>query len=593
MDTKQSEEIKKNLISDIAKRQEDQIIEESNAKLLIKLIENADDLNEAINIAALGTTYKRTGFHFDKRLEKLGDDIKYFKKNEKLSFVEKESSSKSKKSENDAEVKHSKHVGAKQCEPVHKLIIGDNYDALQNLLIQYKGKVDVIYIDPPYGKDSMGEFAETNYDNAITRDNLLSMLYNRLILARELMSDDGVIFCSIDDRNHAYLKCLFDEIFTEMNFIGCLIQRKGNAQNDAMNLQKNHEYILMYSRYDISDIVVLSQKRKTRCEVLIDENKKYFCKGSGLVTGGAGGTLNKRKNLGYTIYYNRKTNDKIAVCDYDIELASKSNKEKDIYKDDGELIKKGYEIIRPPKKGNMLGCWTWSLDKFNNNKDDIYISDNKSIYQKIFVDEKDIYYADNKKYVDIERNTKNINSVIDYSTSQGTVELNAILENKIFDNAKNLDMIKFLIKSYTILENPIVLDFFAGSGTTGQAVLELNKEDGGNRQFIMCTNNEKTDTTPKGIAYDVTSKRLKRIMTGKCYDNKSNFEWIKKNEALGGSLDVYEIESVFNKEKTKGKSAFDVIDETLYGLEKFKNKNDKIKWVCENFEHTQKYLEGK
>ena len=144
---------KDSLIAEIEKRVSDKILEQSNADLLIKLIKNADSLDEAINIAALGTTYKRTGLHFDKRLEKMSETIKYFKKNEALSFHTDDS------------------------KPTHKLIIGDNYEALQNLLIQYKGKVDVIYIDPPYGKDSMGEFAATNYNNAITRDNLLSMLY--------------------------------------------------------------------------------------------------------------------------------------------------------------------------------------------------------------------------------------------------------------------------------------------------------------------------------------------------------------------------------------------------------------------------------
>ena len=188
---------------------------------------------------------------------------------------------------------------------------------------------------------------------------------------------------------------------------------------------------------------------------------------------------------------------------------------------------------------------------------------------------------------------KNLSSQLFGSTQIGNNQLESIIGRGVFEYPKPVQLIKNLIKFKPDGENAIILDFFAGSGTTGQAVLELNKEDGGNRQFILCTNNEKTDTAPKGIAYDVTSKRLKRVMTGKCYDNKANFEWIKKNEAFGGSLDVYEIESVFNKEKTKGKSAFDVIDETLYGLEKFKNKNDKIKWVCENFEHTQKYLEGK
>lgn len=176
-------EIKQSLIEEINRRVQDKILEPSNASLLIKLIQNAESKDEAINIAALGTTYKRTGLHFDKRLEKMSDSIRYFRKNEKLSFY------------------------TDNAKPVNKLIIGDNYEALQNLLIQYRGAIDVIYIDPPYGKDSMGEFARTNYENAITRDNLLSMLYPRLILAKQLLSDEGVIFCSIDDKNQAYVKC--------------------------------------------------------------------------------------------------------------------------------------------------------------------------------------------------------------------------------------------------------------------------------------------------------------------------------------------------------------------------------------------------
>lgn len=119
----------------------------------------------------------------------MSDAIHYFEKNEQLSF------------------------STKKDALTHKLIIGDNYKALQNLLIQYKNKIDVIYIDPPYGKDSMGEFAQTNYENAISRDNLLSMLYPRLMLAKQLLSDNGLIFCSIDDKNQAYIKCLFDEVF--------------------------------------------------------------------------------------------------------------------------------------------------------------------------------------------------------------------------------------------------------------------------------------------------------------------------------------------------------------------------------------------
>jgi adenine-specific DNA-methyltransferase len=182
----------KNLIKQLRERERDGILEKNNLIFIEKLISKADSEEEAIKIAELGTIYKKTGLHFDRKLEISTDSIKVYKKNDKLSF--------------------------EQGGIHHKLIIGDNYDALMNLLITHRNKIDVIYIDPPYGCDDMGEFAETNYENQITRDNLLSMLEPRLILAKQLLSEDGVIFCSIDDKNYAYLKCLFDEVFGERNF---------------------------------------------------------------------------------------------------------------------------------------------------------------------------------------------------------------------------------------------------------------------------------------------------------------------------------------------------------------------------------------
>jgi adenine-specific DNA-methyltransferase len=194
------------VLAELKQRLDDKILEQTNYELLTKLVGNADTLHEAIQIAQLGNTYKRTGFHYEKRLEKQGSKICYLKKNNQLSFT----------TNPDA--------------LTHKLIIGDNYPALHNLLVQYKGEVDVIYIDPPYGKDNMGEFANTNYENAITRDNLLSMLYPRLMLAKMLLSDNGVIFCSIDDRNQAYVKGLFDDVFGEKNFAASLIYKKRKTQ---------------------------------------------------------------------------------------------------------------------------------------------------------------------------------------------------------------------------------------------------------------------------------------------------------------------------------------------------------------------------
>ena len=120
----------------------------------------------------------------------------------------------------------------------------------------------------------------------------------------------------------------------------------------------------------------------------------------------------------------------------------------------------------------------------------------------------------------------------------------------------------------------------------------MNNDDLGHRRFILCTNNEITSTTPNGIALDVTTKRLKRTMTGECYDGSKDFKWLEKHNPLGGSLDVYDIAAVSNSEKVAGKTAFDVIDETLYGKEKFTTFKEKIEWVCENFDGTQKMVES-
>ena len=173
--------------------------------------------------------------------------------------------------------------------------------------------------------------------------------------------------------------------------------------------------------------------------------------------------------------------------------------------------------------------------------------------------------------------------------SAASKELENIFNKQgVFDNPKPTELIKRCLD--IAYPNAIVLDFFAGSGTTGQSTLELNKIDG-SREFILVTNNEITGKTPNGIAYDVTTKRLKRVMTGECYDGTKDFKWLENNAPLGDNLDVYEIAEVANFESTEGKTPFDVIDETLYGVEKFATVQEKVEWVCDNFEITQKKLE--
>ena len=524
------EKSKLSLIEEIEKRVNDKIIEKSNADLLIKLINNADSLTEAIAIAELGTTYKRTGLHFDKRLEKFGNTIKYFSKNMNLSFKA-----------NDNAI-------------THKLIIGDNYDALLNLLVSYRGKIDVIYIDPPYGKDSMGEFAQTNYDNALTRDNLLSMMYPRLVLAKQLLSENGVIFCSIDDKNESYIKCLMDEIFEERNFVASCPRKTVSSKTTKSDheLQKLYDYLLIYVKSDDSHFT--KNIVGTKSYPYHDERGDYYL--VPLQDNGPHGTRTARPNLWYPIY---KTKDN--------KMLLEKESDEDI------------EYLPADHKGDA-GRWMWSKKKFLTDCQDLTVSNNNVVSIKHYYKEGD----DTNKYQPWK------DWLDKYLNATGTSQLNDVIGKNKFDNPKPVDLIKWCIKLHPNT-NAIVLDFFAGSGTTGQAVLDINREDGGRRQFILCTNNEITDTNSNGIAYDVTSKRLKRIMTGKCYDDSTNFEWIKKNQPYGDNLDVYDIKTVANFENVASSTPFDVIDETLYGKEKFNNIKDKIDWVCSNFEGTQKIIE--
>lgn len=522
------------LIDDIENRVDDKILEPTNAELLKKLISNADSLDEAIAIAELGTTYKRTGFHFDKRLDvKPTNEIRYFKKNEALSIHTDDG-------------------------PVHKLIIGDNYEALQNLLIQYRGMVDVIYIDPPYGKDSIGEYAKTNYQNAITRDNLLSILHPRLELAKQLLSDRGVIFCSIDDKNQAYVKCLFDEIFKETNFLACICVNRPSEIASNYVVSK-HEYVLAYCK---------------NCEAYeIHSSEKYTV---------SRGTVGNEKQTMPVIEFPKGLrcygmDDGVYKSTRKIE-GSKEN----IENLDPIVIENGClkETVR------MKARWRSSNDMrnfFNNNCQLTKAKINGFISE--------IYFENDRFNPQIKKLTyEKIPSALSWDENKrGSSYLEEL--GLSFDFPKSLEIVNFLLNYAP--DDALILDFFAGSGTTGHAVLDLNKQDGGKRSFILCQVNEVNPTNPNGIALDVTTKRLKRVMSGECYDGSKNFKWAQENEPYGGNLDVYEIASVANFEYTEGKTPFDMIDETLYGKEKFSTLQAKTEWVCSNFQNTQKVLREK
>lgn len=536
------------LCGEIDRRVADGILEKSNAVLLKKLIEGADSLSEAIAVAELGTTYRRTGLHFDKRLEKLGDTIRYLRRSDALSFS---------------------GEGA-----VHRLIIGENYHALLNLLIEYRGRVDVIYIDPPYGKDSMGEFAKTNYENALTRDNLLSMLYPRLMLARELLSPEtGVIFCSIDDRNQAYVKCLMDEIFGESRFLFNVPRITKKGGKSTQTIAKNNDYILAYT---LSDDIIFGQEEKS-VEKYRYEDEHAASRGPYALT----------QTLDYdSLQYSEK-------MDYEIVAP------------DGRRFwpggdREAHERRRRGEHGVTDWVWRWSRSAVEwGFRNDMFVirrgrDGRDRIYTKSYLRCRKKNGQNELEFIDPAKAYTTL-SFLDnaYSNDNGKKELDRIFDNgsALFKNPKPTKLIAALIRMVCPDRDAVILDFFAGSGTTGQAVLQLNAKDGGRRRFLLCTNNEITDTTPGGIAADVTCRRLKRVMTGCCYDGSRDFERARRGEApLGGALEVCEIAEVPNNEAAEGRSPFDVIDETLYGRQRFASVREKVEWVCANFEMTQRDL---
>ena len=515
-------QVKSDILAELKMRVEDRILEPNNYEVLCKLINKADSISEAQAIATLGTTYKKTGFHFDTRLENLSNDIHFLAKDKALSF------------ENDKNA------------ITHKLIIGDNYPALLNLLITYREKIKVIYIDPPYGKDDLGEFAKTNYENAITRDNLLSMLKPRLEIAKMLLKDDGVIFCSIDDRNQAYVKCLFDDIFGERNFVADFIRKTKSTTNDAKTgVNYQHEFLLCYA--------------KNKDEVNL---------------------LGGQKDLSR---YTNPDNDPNGAWASDNPSAKSGSMET------------GYFAVKNPYTGKEDYPPIGMFWRFSQNTIQKHIDEGRICFKKEHKDdERGFIY---KRYLkDLKTNLTTFDSLCfdsnEFMNQNATKELKELDMVENFAYPKGVNFIQKILQHATNDNHDIVLDFFAGSGTTAHAVMELNRADNGNRECILVTNNEITELNPNGIAVDVTAKRLKRIMSGECYDGSKNFKWREKNEPYKDNLEVFRIEKVSKYTQESNKSVLEVINESAYGLIEFDSIHEKAKWIAKNFDITLKELEN-
>ena len=352
--------------------------------------------------------------------------------------------------------------------PYNIIIEGDNYHSLYALSFTHPKSIDVIYIDPPY---NTGKKKEWKYNDSWVDENdkyrhskWLSFMSKRLRLAKNLLKNSGIIFISIDNNEVAQLKLLCDSIFGYKNFCGQIIWRKksGGGQTDDFFVTE-HEYILCY--------------RRTSAFVWVDETIPISSKGYKsevnkgkyrLVKLAKWGSAAKREDRP-TMYFSLTSPDK-----------------KKIY---------------PIAPDGTPGRWRVGRKKMKSLIDDElieWVEDNNGIwtpYEKVYYDGDDVKTLKNRS--------------IYYSvaeTGDATRLLTKIFGKKdVFENPKPIELIKELLSHS---QNAIVLDFFAGSASTGHAVLDMNKEDGGNRRFILCTNNE------NNICTEVTYPRIEKVIKG-------------------------------------------------------------------------------
>ncbi|MGA2222298.1 MAG: site-specific DNA-methyltransferase [Verrucomicrobiia bacterium] len=388
------------------------------------------------------------------------------------------------------------------------VVHGDNLKALKALLPYYHGKVAFIYLDPPYNTGSenwkyndnvsspmiqewIGK--EVGRDDLTRHDKWLCMMTPRLKLMRELLSHNGIIAISIDQNEVFSLGVLMDEIFGEERFLACapwLSEVSGGKQKTG--LRAGHEYILIYHNGDASSV---TQEEKSTGDLNLEDEYGKYRKGRELRKWGDGSLREDRKEMWFPL----------AAPD-------------------------GTEAV-PIRNDGKEGRWRWGKE----GKMKVVIENPKlAHWEKVTYDEGVVVNGQTERWVPFEkvRDKKRSfgwNTWLDsYGTNaDATRELKEIFGEKALETAKPVALIQWLVSLHEN-ENAVVLDPFAGSGTLGQAVLALNKEDGGNRRFVLIEN--------ESFADQLTAERVRRVIKGV---PKAKDEALQKG--LGGTFTFVEI----------------------------------------------------
>lgn len=360
--------------------------------------------------------------------------------------------------------------------PNHILIEGDNLEALTTLAYTHEGKIDVIYIDPPYNtgnKDFVYNDSYVDNEDSYRHSKWLSFMAKRLRIAKRLLSDRGVIFISIDDNEQADLRLLCDEIFGLSNFVANLIwEKKYTVSNDAKYFSDNHDFILCYAKnkpqFKIGELPRTDEMNAAY------KNPDNHPKGPWKAT-----PLHARSGSDSSFSY---------------------------------TFKNGV-TFRPPS-GRFSAYSAESLRQFDENNEIWFGTNGKSTPSR------KTFLCDLKKQGVVPR------TIIPFSQGghnhEADEELKEIFHEKIFTSPKPTKLIRLLL-TIANLSDSTILDFFAGSGTTLHATMQLNAEDGGHRQCILVTNNE------NGICENITYERNKRVINGYTKPNGEFVEGLHDN----------------------------------------------------------------
>lgn len=389
----------------------------------------------------------------------------------------------------------------------NKIIHGDNLEALKALLPEYEGRVKCVYIDPPYNTGNenwvyndnvnsprirkwLGETVGKEMEDLTRHDKWLCMMYPRLKLLHQLLADDGVIFISIDDNEQANLKLICDEIFGQNNFIGIWCwYRSATPPNLSYKIKKNIEYVLCYEKHKTNYKFVGLQKVSNSDDPLIKPQNtiktltfpplSIKCKISDKIV--PAGTYGTKK------YPNILLNDMVVKNGYNENAVSFSNR----------FIWKQEKLDEQLSRATVINC------------------------------SRSIVLSYKKQEYDPEVPPSLIDDAVGVQTTEeaGKTLSNIFGKDTIFEYPKDVTLIEYLI-SFIPDSNALILDSFAGSGTTAHAVLNLNKKDGGNRKFIL--------VEMEDYAESITSERVRRVMKGY---GKSN----KAVEGTGGDFSFYEL----------------------------------------------------